>query len=329
MKKQWRHRIPFWISAIILSVGLLWTYKTLHHFCEKRTDGFSIEAISSHREDNPAWNVHTLSNEEEAELNQALTQSYHYLACGNQAFAFLSEDGRYVLKFFKQKLYEPLFFWKWIPSTWLKEGRRAKKLWKKQDKLQRDYESYRLAFDELKEQTGLIFVHLNTTNWLNNKLKVIDKSQAVHFIDLDQFNFIIQKRADLVYPTIDTLMAQSNISAAKQALSSILRLFAARCQKGIADSDPDLDKNFGFIDGKAVQIDIGRFTRNPEKIKFQQRHLTSRPQAVNFEPPVIKENFQAWLKENYPELHDHFMGEYQTLCNDGAFIPQRESLTVQ
>lgn len=326
MKKLLQRRAYFWISVICLCFGIFWAYKAISCIWEQRTDGFTVASISSSRKPNPAWEVHSLSQDERTELDKALSQKYRYLACGNQAFAFLSEDGRYVLKFFKQKLFEPPFPWKWLPSAWLKEGRRAKKVWKKEDKLRRDFESYRMAFDELKEETGLILVHLNPTDWIGRNISISDKIHLEHSIPLDDFNFIIQRRADLVYPTIDRLMAEGNIIAAKEALSSILNLFASRCQKGIADSDPDLDKNFGFIDGHAVQIDIGRFTRNTAKVKFHDRHLSRQSGLSEVEPPVIKDSFKAWLLESHPALYEQFMNEYQTLCDQNGFKPQSPAL---
>ena len=321
MKKPLHRRAYFWISLICLCFGAFWAYKAVSSFRELKTDGFTVQAISSNRESNPAWDVHLLTGEEHRELNRALAQKYHYLACGNQAFAFLSEDGRYVLKFFKQKLFEAPFFWKWVPSLWLKEGRRAKKIWKKEYKLQRDFESYRMAFDELKGETGLVLVHLNSTDWIGKEIVISDKINAEHAIALDRFNFILQRRADLVYPTIDRLMGEGDIDGAKQALSSILDLFVSRCQKGIADSDPDLDKNFGFIDGRAIQIDIGRFTRYPTKVKFHNRSLAEQVAQASIEPPLIKESFKAWLSENHPGLYEHFNSSYQALCEGDGFAP--------
>lgn len=312
MHNQLRRPIYGLVFLMCLSFGGFKIYKAVSSFIERKTDGFSVQAISSNRKYHPDWDVHSLTEEERAELDCALGQKYQYLACGNQAFAFLSEDGRYVLKFFKQKLFEPPFIWKWV-SLFDGKGRRAKKIWKKQDKLERDFASYRIAFDDLKEETGLVFVHLNATEWIGKEVIVSDKSQAEHALVLDRLNFILQRRADLVYPTIDRLMAEGHVAEAKEALSSILKLFASRCGKGIADSDPDLDKNFGFIDGRAVQIDIGRFTRDPVKRKFRDRHVAKSDEPAAVELPPIKESFKAWLSKNYPELYEHFDREYEGL----------------
>lgn len=324
MRSKAQRRFNLSISIICLVLGLAWAYKTVSVFCEAKTDGFTVLGVSSHRDPNPAWDVHPLSDAERHELDQALNQKYRYLARGNQAFAFLSEDGRFVLKFFKQKLFQPPFLLKAIPTRLLQEGRSAKKVWKKGYKLQRDFESYRLAFDELKEETGLVLVHLNRSEWIQKRVAIVDKLNIEHQIDLDRFDFIIQKRADLVYPTIDKLMAEGNANRAKEALSSILKMFVSRCQKGIDDSDPDLDKNFGFIDGKAIQIDIGRFTRYPQKVKFHERHLLNLREPQEVKPPLIKDSFKSWLSSNYPALFEHFDSEYRTLCEEGAFSPSKE-----
>lgn len=319
--KPLQRRVYFWISAICLCFGFFWAYKAISSLWEQRTDGFTVGGISSSRRLNPDWDVHLLSQEERTELDRALSQKYRYLTRGNQAFAFISEDGCYVLKFFRQKLFEPFLLWKLLPSAWLKEGRRAKKIWKKEYKLQRDFESYRIAFDELKEETGLVLVHLNTTHWIGKNISITDKINIEHLVPLDDFNFVLQKRADLVCPTIDKLMKEGNVAGAKDALSSILELLVSRCQKAISDSDPDLEKNFGFIDGRAVQIDIGRFTRNVTKVKFQDRYLSQQIGPSEVIPPLIKGPFKTWLSDNHPGLYEHFMKEYQALRDQNGFKP--------
>jgi len=101
------------------------------------------------------------------------------------------------------------------------------------------------------------------------------------------------------------------------------------------DSDPDLDKNFGFIDGRAVQIDIGRFTHNPVKMKFHQRHValqkassppvnTQGCSSTQVEIPPIKESFRTWLSENYPVLYQHFDSEYQALVMSSQALAESQ-----
>lgn len=238
-----------------------------------------------------------MTKEEQQEAIAALSQAYRYLACGNQAFAFESEDGRYVVKFLKKKLFQTHRFWD------------PKERWKKENKRMRDFASYCLAFNALKEETALCCVHLNPTSWLPQQLNLTDELGNHHRLNPNEISFILQRKADLVYPTLDRLMQEGRIDEAKQALSSLMALLATRAAKGIADSDPDLDKNFGFIGNQAVQIDIGRFSDRPLPTRYRDRNLpkNNRWEGVSF--PPIKPSFTQWLADYHPELLEHFIKE--------------------
>ncbi|MBS0605157.1 MAG: hypothetical protein JSS60_09020 [Verrucomicrobia bacterium] len=53
------------------------------------------------------WGLPALTEDEQREVDRILTQKFTYLARGSQAFAFISEDGKYVLKLFKQHKWHP------------------------------------------------------------------------------------------------------------------------------------------------------------------------------------------------------------------------------
>lgn len=295
-------------------------FKALSSFCHRQTGGFTLLGISSERPFNPLWEANPLSDRETQEVISALNQKYHYLFSGGQAVVFASEDGKYVIKFFDQSRLQPRFLARHLPPQFFNQKKLAKKVWKRQNKLDRDFSSYKLAFNELKDETGLVLVHLNPTDWIERKLTLVDKIHIEHQIDLDAFEFILQKRAELVYPRLERLVKEGAQDGAKEALSSILQLFAARCQKGIDDSDPDLDKNFGFIGSQAVQIDTGRFTKHTLCNRYSERNAPIH--AVQVKPPVIKESFKKWLSDLDPDLLSYFEAQYEQLCAAQAFSPQ-------
>ncbi len=309
-----------WILRVFIVAGVCWGFKELSSFCHQQTGGFTILGISSHRPFNAMWETNPLSNSATQEVKLALNQKYSYLFSGGQAVVFASEDGQYVIKFFDQSRLQPRFLARHLPRQFFDEKKLAKKLWKRENKLDRDFSSYKLAFDELKDETGLLLVHLNPTNWIQKKLTLVDKIHIEHQIDLDGFEFILQKRAELVYPRLERLVKAGDEDGAKEALCSILQLFVTRCQKGIDDSDPDLDKNFGFIGSQAVQIDTGRFTKHTMCSRYHQRN--SPLETVVVRAPVIKESFKKWLVELDPKLLSYFETEYQQLCAHQAFTPQ-------
>ena len=76
-------------------VAFLVLFYVISLFCEKETEGFSIRRIN-------AAPLLPFSNHGNTLLTEEiLKQPFHYLARGGQSFVFVSEDQKYVIKFFK------------------------------------------------------------------------------------------------------------------------------------------------------------------------------------------------------------------------------------
>ncbi len=262
-------------------------------FCTKETDGFSILAISSQRPYNPNWETVPLTALDKIEVEQALSQPYHYLGSGSQCFVFASEDGQYVVKFFRQHLYFPSLFLNSLPLPPFLHHYREKKNWKRIDKCARDFESYKMAFEELKEETKLLYVHLNPTNCLKKKLAITDKLHIQHAIALDITNFVLQKRAEPAFAHITALMEQGRKEEAKNAVLALLKLIEKRCAKGFKDRDPDIRTNCGFVGDAAIKLDVGRLERS-EALKDPKNGFA--------EVEKVMAPFNLWLETFYPSL---------------------------
>lgn len=259
-------------------------------FCNQKTSKFALTEIESSRPFDSLFETRSLNPAEQAEVAIALDQPYTYFGCGGQAFVFFSDDGKYVLKFFKQRHFSPPTYLKGIPFI---DNYRARKYFKRRKRLELDYGSYKIGFEELPLETGLLYLHLNKTSHLQTKLKVRDKLNIEHTIDLDQTDFILQRKADLVHTRIDQQMAQHDVAGAQETIAQVLSLIVTRCKKGYDDRDPNIATNCGILNGKAIKIDVGRFTRNPNMAK----PLYYKPEVYYLSRP-----FRAWLKGKYPEL---------------------------
>lgn len=268
----------------------------LTKFCQKQTDGFSILAISSNRPYNPSWESRPLLDQEKGEIENALSQPYYYLAWGSQTFVFSSQDDKYVIKFFKQRLFNPSPVLNTIPLPPILHRFREKRNFKRIDKLTRDFASYKMAFEELKEETQLVYVHLNAIP-LNKKLKIKDKCGIVHELDLDKFSFIVQKKAEPAYYHICRLMQQGDIQEAKNAIKKVVSLIKTRCEKGFKDRDPDVRTNCGFVGNIAVKLDVGRLEKTDA---FQQAD------TIQAEIEKVTAPFQMWIATFYPILSETF-----------------------
>lgn len=294
------------IAALVVAGVFL-----VDRFCHRQTDGFALYKICSDLSFQKEWEVAPLSLEEETALEGILDQPYTYFAKGAQSYVFLSEDGKYVMKFFRiYHLRPPLLLTAldWPPPF---RAYRQSKIKQKRQELEKDFNSYKIAYEQFKEETGLVYLHLNKTEGRHQKLKLHDKIGVVHELDLDRMEFLVQKRATLSYPTLAHITDSEGVESGKQALTALVGLLALRIQKGIKDKDPDLNTNFGFLDGhQPVQIDVGRFRIEPDA-------PPPSPEGLRDEIIRITDNLNQWLRVRYPALSAHLESEIrQLVAND-------------
>lgn len=260
----------------------------LERFCHHQTEGFSLNRVQSYLSFHPEWEVPPLPPQELEEIKALLRQKFTYLARGAQAYAFMSEDGLYVIKLFQHYRMRPPFWASWLPSHFSE-----KKIAKRKALLHHDFDSYAIAYNYLREETGLVCLHLNKTTLFNQNITLVDKLGIAHVVPLDNLEFLVQKRATLAYSVLQALMREGKMEEAQNKVALLLALVLKRCQKGIFDKDPDFSTNFGFCDDKAIQIDVGRFRLDPSR---------SSPEVFTIDLIHAFDPFKMWLETHYPPL---------------------------
>jgi len=238
---------------------------------------FSIQAITSAIPSDPRWSTRC-----EIDLERILDQKFTYLTMGGQCYAFLSEDGRYVLKFLKQNNFSK------------KRFKNNAKILRKRT---RDFTSYKIAFDHLREETGLLFIHLVARDGFRKQASFIDSFNIVHCIELGDFEFVLQKFADPILSTMNAAMQEDREEEAKKIIDAVFSFFYKRLNKGIVDRDPAIAGNLGSTDGVVVQIDIGRFlmATEPRQFKMELKEFLKKNQF-----------FSTWLHNHYPDLEIYY-----------------------
>lgn len=257
------------------------------------TGGFTESNITSNLTSQPRWEIDPLTDGQKAELDEAFAQDFHYLGKGCQSYVFASDDGKYVLKFFKYQRFRPqawLDYFAFIPSL---DKYRLTKIEQKSKKLENIFTSWKIAYDELQNETGILYIHLNKSCDLNKKLVIYDKMGLPHTLDLDEYEFMLQKRAHMLTATIDIYMEQQKPEKAKGLIDQLVQMVLSEYQRGVGDNDHALMQNTGVLDGMPVHIDVGQFVRN-EGFK---------------EPACYKQElfnktykFRIWLKKHHPEI---------------------------
>lgn len=278
------------LKKVVLIIVCASTAVGVARFCHHATKGFRLSKIRS----NLLVAEPVLASEEEKAFAEKLfKQKFHYLSRGLQSFVFESEDGQYVLKLFNNRYQEKIAlfsFFSYFPLIGPWAYARSEYF---QGKLAKTFNSYAIAFEEMQDKTGLLYIHLSPTSNLPERLQLLDPLCICHELNPNETGFLIQKKAELVYPGIKKYLSMNDTEGAKRALSSLIELFFWKWRHAIADNDPLIRTNYGFVDGKAIQIDVGPLS----KMGAAQSIEENRKQIER-----ITASLKFWLTENAPEL---------------------------
>jgi hypothetical protein len=285
------HKLVQILCLVLLVVALYGAGRLYFHL----TGGFRIVNISSTFPFNPEWEVRPLDFFEQKKVNDALDQPYRYLGKGCQSYVFASEDGKYVLKFFKYQRYRLQPWLSYVPPLPALMKYKKEKIEKKWNKLDGFVKSWKLAFEKLQEETGLIFVHLNKTDHLKKQVLIHDKIGMQHLVNLDEMEFCVQYRANMLCETLLEYKKQADKVKTEFLIENLLALILSEYTRGLADNDHALMQNTGVVDGKPIHIDVGQFVQNEE---------VKNPLISHQELYTKTYKFKMWLIEHYPDAAD-------------------------
>ncbi len=189
------------------------------------------------------------------EMEQILSQPFYFLGKGRQCFAFQSKDGKYVLKCPRTNIYKLPFWSRVLPAINTREKMR-------EDKTKRRkfvFESFRLAQENLQEETGIIAAHLGTTEGSFKPISLFDPLGIKHTLPMGTTLFILQHKQPLWTPIFLKAQKQNDIEEQKRLLNALVDIVIQRARKGMLNRDRSFLRNYGFDGTRAYQIDIGDF----------------------------------------------------------------------
>lgn len=197
------------------------------------------------------------------EVHKRLQQRFYYLSRGHQAYAFIGEDGKTVLKFFNFLQLQLPIWLKALPEISPVAEYRAKRYRGQQHRLDRLFQGHRIAEESGIDCYGFLYQHLQKTdNYFSKPLQVIDAIGMPHEIPLDQVVFILQEKAVVAREMFANLLAAEDIEGVKGRIDQLYELYFAEYICGIADNDPNVVDNVGFVGSQAIRIDVGRLHKN-------------------------------------------------------------------
>ena len=300
------------LGLFVLSIG---TYLALEQWIDLRTKGFCLQKIlSSDIPYRSEWEAPSLLDG--GEVDAILDQPFHLIGAGSECFAFASQDGKFVMKCFKLSFARPVYYNKGLLAEdyshyagLFSNHPLLKKKWPdflekcklkifgiREFRIARTFLSSLLAYQHLKEETGLVYLHLNPTSSFHKNLTLIDGSGIAHQIPVDATRFLLQKKATPLETHLKNLIKQNKKEELQQSIDSVFDLILNRCKKGFSDRD-FINRNVGFVDNHAIEIDIGSFAPDPT----MKDPLVYRKEIV-----FSTLDLRKWLKKNAPDTLDYF-----------------------
>jgi hypothetical protein len=183
----------------------------------------------------------------------------HFIGNGGEAIAFVTSNDEYVLKFFLKKHLRP--------SRNFESKKQFKKLVfgkRKVNHPEKVFEKYIWAYKYLPLETGVIAVHSPKVKGGDlPSCTLIDYRNKEHKIDLNQFSFVLQKKAKIIENF-------TSLSDFEKVELKLLELFETLAKKGfISNSFVFNPANFAILNDKAVMIDLGKIDFAPEGSSYE------------------------------------------------------------
>lgn len=275
-------KVLFILTALL---GIYFSY-------DAYTGGFSISSISYDWKSPKEWRPHHPSKESTDTAKKILSQPFRYLSRGNQTYAFVSDDGEYVLKFFRFAHLKPSPWLEALPNLSFINSYRHKKRKSQESRLHRIFYGHWLAETKNCENCGLIYVHLDKTTLFDSTVTVLDRIGVTRQIDLDTTIFVLQKKATVAREEFHELLSHNNIAAVKERINQIIALYLSEHHKGIFDRDHNVIDNVAFTEKKAIRIDVG-------KLNFDDTFKQGTLSHQDIDEKVAK-RLRNWTKKYHP-----------------------------
>lgn len=193
------------------------------------------------------------------EILNILSQPFRYLSKGRQCFVFVSDDGKYVLKFFNKNYFQLPWY-----ACYSYEKERAKR-----DKRRHFFEkSYEIAYHEFGEE--IVCLHLAPTENILKK-NIEGPAHQSFSVDLNTVPFIIQRRGQPIYDGFMSVYEKEGSRGLCREIDAYLEQIRLRIEKQIGDADVDIEHNWGYVDGKIFHLDPGRLYRDPTLISSKRQ----------------------------------------------------------
>jgi hypothetical protein len=251
---------------------------------KRSTHGFQLRKLTFDPPYNCAWEGAT-SKEEEQRARELLGQTFFYIGRGSQAYAFASQDGKFILKLFRSDLKTHL----WDRSQPVYTANR--------EKVERLFRAAILAYTKGSDLTGLVYLHLNPTQETLPTTQIKDRWGRGYCLDLNRYAFALQYKGHCLEEAFRNAFQKGDQVEAKQLIDSFLELLKIRVERLIRNVDRSVFGNFGFLQGRALEWDFGNYRSDP---------TLAQEEAKKGEMAPFLLQLRRFLEKEGPEWLDYY-----------------------
>lgn len=237
----------------------------------------------------------SLSPKDKEELSLLFSQPFYYLGKGAQSYAFVSEDQTTVIKFFKFKHLKPSFFVESLPSFSIFKSYKEQVKNRKMKKFSRVFSGYQLAYEEHKEESALLYLHLLPTQKELPTVRLVNKIGMELLLPLDNLVFLIQKKGDSFEERLKHALDNNQWEQAKKNIQKITAMYLDEYSKGMYDYDRGVLYNTGFVNDTPFHLDVGQLAKDD---RYRDRSVYRHHLLEMFG------EIHNWMKKKFPDREE-------------------------
>lgn len=267
------------MKKLFLPLLLLLGVSGLYFSYSKRSYCFSPEFAKSDSQ------FHLGSSPIPNELEPVLNQHFTFLGSGNQSYAFESQDKTSVLKLFKFHTLQGFDPYELVPAFFQNfHENHAKDRKKKVDRL---LNGLVLAENYNRDNSGILYIHFPPSPLFGKEVSIRDRAGRTHLLNLDNYVFVLQKKAVPLGETLKAHLDKSDVQGAVTKLFTLYQMISQDLKNGLYDQDHNVISNTGFVGETPIRIDFG-------KLSLVQVDPSQEISKINDQRIV------PWVKKNYP-----------------------------
>jgi hypothetical protein len=229
----------------------------------------------------------------DVDLEAILAQPFYYLNKGNQTYALVSKDGKVVLKLFKRRTLDRTPLTNIFPPTfpWVEFQYRSDT--EERKKRERIFVGYQLAYEKDRENTGIVYLSFGKNNLSLKAVITIDSLGVTRIIDLNSIPFVIQTKAKTTRQILKECLERKDIDCLNEKIHQLFVLYISEYEKGIMDKDHNFLDNTGFVNERAIRLDVG-------KLVYDEKY--THPEIYEKDFSKIKKRLKDWICRDYPQV---------------------------